>query len=250
MAREKIVSLFGRLALDTPTPSDLPSGASVKSDSDNVVVDLTRLATDQWQHYEHKVRKNVKKAIRANLRVELKQSFSDLEEFSQLYESTMDRREASSWYYFGLDFFTSLTDRLNGSYIAAEVRDVTNCLVSAELILCSDKYLYSFLGGTLREAFPYAPNDLLKHAAIDYGRESGRSGYVLGGGYSKGDGIYRYKRAFDPTGCSPFRRMEMIADQGIYDSLVAERLRHECSGAPSAQLGDGFFPAYRRNVYQ
>ena len=248
MAGNNVVSMFGRLALDSPAPMHLPRGTSVRTESDNVIVDLTRSPDEQWRHYEHKVRKNAKKALRANLRAEVKQSFTHLQEFSQLYESTMDRREASSWYYFGLDFFTSLVERLDGSYIAAEVRDETDQLVSAELVLCSDKYLYSFLGGTLKEAFPYAPNDLLKHAVIDYGRESGRAGYVLGGGYTKGDGIFRYKKSFDPTGCVPFQKLELIADQTAYDSLVAERLIHERSTAPGARLADGFFPSYRGQV--
>lgn len=249
MAQNNVVSMFGRLALGSSTPSHLPPGASVRSDSDNIIVDLTRSSVEQWQHYEHKVRKNVKKAIRANLHVEIGQSFTDLEEFSQLYESTMARREASSWYYFGLDFFTTLTERLEGSYIAAEVRDDTNRLVSAELVLSSDRYLYSFLGGTRRDAFPHAPNDLLKHAVIEYGRESGRDGYVLGGGYTKGDGIFRYKKSFDPTGYVPFQRLELIADQSAYDSLIAERLRQERSVTSGARLEHGFFPSYRGQVF-
>lgn len=248
MSGNKIVTMFGRLALDAPTPRPLPPGASVRSDSDNVVVDLTRSKAEQWQHYEHKVRKNVKKALRANLHVEIRQSFTDLEEFSQLYESTMHRREAASWYYFGLDFFTSLTERLDGSYVAAEVRDETKRLVSAELVLCSDNYLYSFLGGTQKDAFPCAPNDLLKHAVIDYGRESGQTGYVLGGGYTKDDGIFRYKKSFDPTGCTPFQRLELISDQSAYESLTSERLRYERSTASNARLADGFFPSYRGEV--
>jgi hypothetical protein len=248
MTRNNVVSMFGRLALGSATLTHLPPRACVRSDSDNVIVDLTRSSAEQWLHYEHKVRKNVKKAIRANLRVEIKQSFTDIEEFSQLYDSTMARRAAPSWYYFGVDFFTSLTERLSGSYIAAEVRDETNRLVSAELVLCSDRYLYSFLGGTRGDAFPHAPNDLLKHVVIDYGRDSGRVGYILGGGYAKDDGIFRYKKSFDPTGYIPFHRLELIADQTAYDSLITERLRHERTAASGARLEDGFFPSYRGQV--
>jgi hypothetical protein len=160
----------------------------------------------------------------------------------------MDRRAASSWYYFGLDFFDALTRGLDGSYLAAEVRDETGRLVSAELTLMSDNYLYSFLGGTLREAFPQAPNDLLKHTVIDYGRAAGRIGFVLGGGYTRDDGIMRYKKSFDPTGCVPFNKLKMIADQPSYDSLIAQRLTHERSTSPLARLTDGFFPIYRGGV--
>jgi len=248
MSAHEIVSMFGRLALGAPTPSHLPPGVVIGSDSDNVVVDLARSSEDQWRHYEHKVRKNVKKATRANLQVDVKPAFSDLEEFVRLYNSTMDRREASSWYYFGLDFFDSLTRSLDGSYLAAEVRDDRGRLVSAELTLTSDNYLYSFLGGTLQEAFPQAPNDLLKHTVIDYGRAAGRIGFVLGGGYTRDDGIIRYKKSFDPTGCVPFNKLRLIADQSNYDSLVAERLTQERSTSPLARLTNDFFPTYRGGI--
>lgn len=245
MSAHKIVSMFGRLALDSLTSGSFPPCVSFKSDSDNVIVDLTRSAEEQWLHYEHKVRKNVKKAIRADLHVEILQSFTNLEEFNHLYESTMDRRAATSWYYFGLDFFAALARDLYGSYIVAEVRDGTNQLVSAELVLCSDKYLYSFLGGTREDFFRFAPNDLLKHAVIDYGRESGRCGYVLGGGYTENDGIFRYKKSFDPTGSVPFQAFGLVADQAVYDSLNSERLAYERSAAARARLADGYFPSYR-----
>lgn len=245
MSANKIVSMFGRLALDTLTSGGLPPYVSFRSDSDNVIVDLTRSPEEQWQHYEHKVRKNVKKAIRASLHIEIRQSFTNLEEFNRLYESTMDRRAATSWYYFGMGFFASLAEDLDGSYIVAEVRDGTNRLVSAELVLCSDKYLYSFLGGTREDFFRFAPNDLLKHAVIDYGHTSGRAGYVLGGGYTENDGIFRYKKSFDPTGSVPFQAFGLVADRGVYDSLNSDRLSYERSAAAGASLADGFFPGYR-----
>lgn len=248
MTEHSVVSSFVRLALDAPMSSVLPYGTSLKSGAMNVIVDLGRSEEDQWRHYEHKVRKNVNKANRAGLSVELKESFTDLEEFFSLYSSTMDRRGASAWYYFDLEFFSTLTKTMRGSWVAAEVRDDCGRLVSAELILQSDRYLYSFLGGTLREAFPHAPNDLLKHAVIGYGRESGRSGYVLGGGYTVDDGIFRYKRAFDPTGCVPFSRMELVSDEAAYARLIEQRLAFVRRAQPDAQLPESFFPRYRGTV--
>jgi len=245
MAQHQVVSMFGRLALEVPVPGRLPKGAGVDGGTSNVVVDLTRPSDEQWRHYEHKVRKNVNKAQRAGLRAEVLSSFTDLEEFWRLYEATMDRRGALPWYHFGLDFFASLTDTLAGSYRAAEVRDSDGRLVSAELVLCSDSHLYSFLGGTLTEAFPQAPNDLLKHSVIEDGRAAGRTGYVLGGGYAEDDGIYRYKKAFDPTGQVPFHRLTLVVDQAAYDALTVMRLSHERSTDPLVSLDDRFFPAYR-----
>lgn len=245
MADQQIVSMFGRLSLEAPIPAPLSAGVVVRSDADNVVVDLRRPAEEQWRHYEHKVRKNVNKALRAGLKVRVSDDFDDLGEFSALYGATMDRRNASAWYHFDEEFFASLTGRIKGSYLTAEVRDVDDRLVSAEVVLCSDKYMYSFLGGTLPDAFPHAPNDLLKHEVINYGRESGRIGFVLGGGYAANDGIFRYKRAFDPTGVVPFRRVEVVGDPASYRRLVEARLRDVHQAGAELGLADGYFPSYR-----
>lgn len=243
MHEEGVVSLFARLALNAPEP-DLPDGAAVRPTADNVVVDLALTEAEQWLRYEHKVRKNVKKALRAELSATIRPRFSDLDEFVELYHDTMSRRSASSFYFFDRTFFVAIQDGLPESYVAAEVRDATGRLVSAELVLTSDQFLYSFLGGTREDAFPMAPNDLLKHAVIGYGRTTGRRGFVLGGGYSAGDGIFRYKRSFDPTGSVPFRTLRLIADSPTYDRLT-EAHAHEQSGARSACIDDDFFPAYR-----
>lgn len=248
MREEGVVSFFGRLALDSSLPSELPSGATVVSDSENVVVDLTRDAEEQWRTYDHKVRKNVNKARRSDLTVDVRDTFTDVAEFARLYHSTMDRRQASTWYYFDAAFFGSIERDLPGGYVAAEVRDAAGTLVSAELVLASDRYLYSYLGGTTSEAFDLRPNDLLKHAVIDYGRASGRVGYVLGGGLSADDGIFRYKRSFDRAGCVSFRRLTMVADDAAYDALVADRLAAALRTDADARLQAGYFPLYRAPV--
>lgn len=240
-----LVSLFGRLALDAAAPAQVPGRVSVRSSADNVVVGLHRSEEEQWTHYEHKVRKNVKKALRAGLTMRVAESFTDIDEFSALYAATMERRGAAAWYRFDREFFANLTDRLPGSYVAAEVRDAEGVLVSAELVLASDAYLYSFLGGTLPQAFPHAPNDLLKHEVINYGRRTGRVGYVLGGGYAANDGIFKYKRSFDVDGVVPFQRVEIIGDPAAYVRLVEQRASSMVAAGDNPEADPGFFPAYR-----
>lgn len=245
MRAEGVVSMFGRLALGAGYPADLPAGATVKAVADNIVVDLTRSGPEQWLHYDHKVRKNVKRALQAELSVTIQPQFTDLAEFVALYSHTMSRREADEFYKFELPFFERLQQEMAENCIAAEVRDRTGRLVSAELVLASDGFMYSYLGGTHEDAFPTRPNDLLKHEVINFGRATGRQGYVLGGGYQAGDGILRYKRSFDPTGSVPFRTLRLIADQHAYALLTRAHL----GPRPSDEDEDeGFFPAYRAPV--
>jgi CelD/BcsL family acetyltransferase involved in cellulose biosynthesis len=244
-AGEGLGSVFLRLSLAAPgRPSRQRSDGCVVDGADNVVVDLRRTSQEIWAGYEHKVRKNVKKSLRLGCTVERDDAFTDLDTFLAVYSSTMTRRNAAAWYRFDRQFFATIATELRGSYSVFSTRDADGAVVSVELVLRSERFLYSFLGGTVAEAFPLAPNDLLKHTVIEHGRESGLEGFVLGGGATAGDGILRYKRSFCPEGVVPFRTAQLIPDGDRYARLVAQRR----SWAPGPEDGSGFFPAYRTPV--
>ena len=117
----------------------------------------------------------------------------------------------------------------------ADTRDEDGTVVSTELVLRGDRTCYSFLGGTRQEAFPMSPNDLLKHDVIEHAAAAGLEHYVLGGGYQQGDGIFRYKKAFDPTGTVPFHGVQLVPDADAYEAA--------CSAASAPDTS--FFPRYR-----
>ena len=215
-----------------------PGGVRTVPLSENVVVGLGVDADERWRRYEHKVRKNVKKARRHGLSTTVAPQFSDITGFTDVYAGTMDRRSAGEFYRFDEDFFRRLAAALPGSHWVADTRDEDGVLVSTELVLVGERHCYSFLGGTRREAFSMSPNDLLKHDVIEHAAEAGLSAYVLGGGYAPGDGIFRYKRAFDPTGVVPFNGIQVVADKDTYDAACA---------AAGASEGT-FFPRYRAPV--
>lgn len=237
-----IASAFLRLSLDVDVETGpLGPGTEVLALQQNVVVNLTRSEDRIWTDYEHKVRKNVNKARRGGCTVERSDRLEDPAEFADVYLATMSRRGAATSFRLNASFFASLGSELAGSYSVFVVRDPTGRAVSVEFVLESDRYLYSFLGGTLSEAFPLTPNDLLKHEAVLHGHRTGRRGYVLGGGYGGQDGIFRYKRSFDPAGVRDFRAARVIGDEASYAALVQRRR----SVGP---LAPGFFPAYRAPV--
>lgn len=210
----------------------------------NVVVGLEATEAEIWSGYEHKVRKNVNTARRNGLVVEVDPEARGLESFINIYESTMVRRAALSAYRYKEAFFRRITEELSGSYVFFHVRD-GNAVVSSELVLLSERRLYSFLGGTLAEAFPLRPNDLLKHSAIVWGLQRGYEAFVLGGGYERDDGILRYKLGFAPRGGRSFRGARHIHSPEDYERLRRRRLeaegKHGCVWSPRPD----FFPVYR-----
>jgi hypothetical protein len=193
------------------------------------------LDSDPWMEFEHKVRKNVNKARRSGVRVEIDETGARLDDFLRVYEGTLKRRDADERYRFPRDFFERIRDRLAGHFVFAHALE-GNRVVSSELVLLSATTAYSFLGGTDEAAYAVRPNDLLKVELFRWAEAAGKRRFVLGGGYEDDDGIFRYKRSFAPQGLVPFEIGMRVLDQDAYDVLTKQ------TGGP----GDtGFFPAYR-----
>ena len=194
--------------------------------------------------YAHKVRKNVKRARQMGLEIRIDPDGLDLDSFLRIYESTLDRRDASGGYFFGREFFESIVRDLKGQFTFFHAL-LNGQIISTELVLVSEHRLYSFLGGTMSDYFQVRPNDLLKHAIIEWGRQMGKSTFVLGGGWQEGDGIFNYKLAFSPAGAVGFRVGKWVHDPVSYLRLLNSRREWEATHGRAWNPTGGFFPEYR-----
>ena len=88
------------------------------------------------------------------------------------------------------------------------------------------------------------PNDLLKHEVILWGAQQGFKWYVLGGGVTPGDGIYKYKEAFDPESIFPFHVRRIIHNQEAYKLLMQARATYEKGQGNDWKSNPDFFPEY------
>ena len=101
-----IICEFIRFYLDS-TIKDHYVG-EVEYNNDNIIVDLTQRPEDRWKSYKPKVRKNVNKALRSNITIEIDINGDRIDDFLGIYYSTMDRRSASDGYYFSELYFKSI----------------------------------------------------------------------------------------------------------------------------------------------
>jgi hypothetical protein len=239
---ERLVSSFVRLSLFPE--QQIPFCGRITVDRPNIVRSLDLTPEELWCDVEHKVRKNVNCAKRSGLSVEIDLDGRRLDDFLKIYYSTMERRQAADSYYFPQEFFQAAVRRLSGQYAFFLVRDQDK-IVSAELVLVSSAHIYSFLGGTLAEAFAKRPNDLLKHEIILWGRQAGKRAFILGGGYSGEDGICRYKKSFAPRGSRPFCVGSQIHDAAAYGRLLQQRTEWERERGNAWKPKPGYFPEYR-----
>lgn len=206
----------------------------------NLYLDEAALLKD----YDRKVPQNVNRAIEQGLRFEVDWTAERLDDFLRVYYSTLERRQAKPSYFFPKDFFLRFCEKLAGRYAFLHVLDGSR-VVSTELVLLTASRMYSFLGGTLREAFPKRPNDFLKHQAALFGKQIGKSEYVLGGGYNGDDSLYHYKKSFAPHGSVPFQVCEMILDPENNQRLVEQRRGWERARLVDWRPEPGYFPQYR-----
>jgi len=235
----RVVSAFIRLAL-FPEQLLATIRGEVLDRMPNVARSLDLDDDTLWYDYAHKVRKNVKRARKHELHVEVDTTGERMDEFLAIYERTMERRGAADGFYFPRAFFQTIVADLPGNFAFFHVLDGER-MVSTELVLVSEDTLYSFLGGTEQDAFPMRPNDLLKHEVIRWGRDHGRKWFVLGGGYGGADGIFKYKLAFAPKGEVTFRIGQRIIDPAACDALMARRREQDPTWEPATD----YFPPYR-----
>ena len=202
--------------------------------TNNVVRALDRPMDEMLMDFEHKVRKNLKKAEASGLEIRIDTVGDDLTDFLRIYRATMDRNHAENEYYFSEEFYRQI-NTMNGHFAYFHVL-YQGMVISTELVLMGTDTMYSYLGGTDEEYFAYRPNDFLKYHIIRWGFEHGYRQFVLGGGYGADDGIFRYKKSFAPEGIVRFYTGQAVFDSTGYDALCALR-----TDLPNS----GFFPRYR-----
>ncbi len=211
----------------------------------NIVVPLGETEEYIWKNYDHKVRKNVNKARKNNLNVVFDKKVEMLDEFFNVYSSTMLRVNASSQFFIEKDRLRLMSKSLgrDGAMMYVHVLDGDD-VVATELLLMSNEEIYSFLGGTVSASFNKRPNELLKHEVILWGMRNGFKSYILGGGVSAKDGIYKYKESFAPDSSYPFYVRRIVYNESLYKLLIHERRSYELANKNQWAPRQDFFPAY------
>jgi len=204
----------------------------------NIVRSLELPIDDIFMDFEHRVRKSIKKATKAGLKIEIDPTGVRLEDFLDIYYGTMERSNAEENFYFGREFFNTI-NIMKDNYVYIHVL-YKEQVISTELVLYGSENCYSFLGGTNRDYFHLNANNFLKYEIIKWAKEKGLKRFILGGGYGADDGIFKYKKGFAPNGIYDFYIGKKILDKDKYNELV--RIRKQEEDYDEKTL---FFPAYR-----
>ena len=205
----------------------------------------------QWSSFDHKVRKNVKRAQKENLMCKIfyKEEITSKEifDFFSIYIKTMERTNADAKFFYPLsDFELFIKNNPLNSVICNIYSD--NIIISSELVLVSEDSIYSFLGGTDENYFDKRPNDYLKYEMINWARNNGKNYYILGGGYGYEDGIFKYKKSFFPNDIEQYYTGRKMINKDIYYKLFELNNKDRADkGLNTLDINDtSFFPIYNK----
>jgi hypothetical protein len=189
----------------------------------NIIVDIELFAETE-KYFDRSAIKNIKKAQREGLTTAVipgnHVNIQELEQFTDIYTDTLYRNHANNEWYYTLQFFSD-TAKLMGEMALFCFTRKQNTPIAAEIVITGKDAAYSWLGGTLSDHFPERPNDMLKYGIILYLREQGVKSFCLGGGMQPGDGIFRYKKTFAPSGEVPFYIVKRIHFPNVHSRLIS-----------------------------
>ena len=158
-------------------------------------------------------------------------------EFRNVYNETMDKDNADSYYYFDEDFYESIMEDLpyNAQIFYAVYEGK---VIAASIFLMSNGMINYHLSGSRREYASLAPTNLLLYEVAHWGCYNGYKTLYLGGGVgSAEDSLFKFKKAFYRLDdLHHFVIGKKVFNYEVYNKLVNMR---------TDLTESSFFPKYR-----
>lgn len=206
-----------------------------------IYVDLSKGEEYIWSNLKSENRTRIRKAIKSGVKVLKGRDEKFIKKFMELYFQTMDRDQATQYYYFKEEFFKTTFEDMseNALIFAAEYQ---NKIISACLVLFNNEYIHYHLGGSNQEYMNLAPNNLLFYEVSKWASGKGIKKFHLGGGYSNSnDNLFRFKRSFSKLEPLDFYIGKKVYNENLYNWLVEIRRENDTD---FNDLNE-YFPKYR-----
>lgn len=204
-------------------------------------VDLTGALCEIQENYSSMNKRNIKKALANGLHcLEVSKNEENIHTFSELYQGTMERKEAADYYYFG---YSSLREQLVDTAVSKShllFAYSGEKVVAAVILFTAGEFAHYHLGASDKAHLELRPNNLLFDFMVILSKQMGCKLLHLGGGCQENDSLFHYKASFSNDNHYDFFLGTNIYNHEIYQELVEHAARR--SG-----LKEGFFPLYRSN---
>jgi hypothetical protein len=239
-----LVSAFFRLhpLLELPAEAFIPFGQLDQSGV-TVYIDLRRSSAELWSQTRRDHRAGVRKLQSAGYAATLGE-WSHYREFGRLYRHTMERVDASDFYFFSDEYFENLPSALDGRLHFCSVLSPQGDLAAGGLFCVTDGIVQYHLSATAKGHLHVAPSKLMLDHVRRWAKERGSTVLHLGGGLGgREDSLFRFKAGFSPLRAE-FRTFRMVLDEHRYEALVN---RWETL-FPGVDATSDYFPSYRREL--
>lgn len=181
--------------------------------------------------------KNIRKALNKGVTFEVLENPTEIGEFKQIYYSTMDRNNATDYYYFDDEYFDNILTYFKENTIIVKAI-YEGKTIAQGLYFVYGKNIHIHLSGTLSEYLYLSPAYILRYAITLWGKDNGYEIIHHGGGRSNSmeDGLFKFKKGFAKNTEFDFYIGTMVWNDKIYSEL--------CNIVQVNEKTD-FFPRYR-----
>lgn len=194
-----------------------------------------------WKNIANRNRTKIRKAQREETEVYWCRAPEIIKPFMEIYNATMDRDNASSYYYFSEDFYKSIMkDMKDNSMWFYSVKDGE--IAAMTIFLFCNGQMHYHLSASNSKFQKIAATNLLIYEAACWGCKNGYKTLHIGGGVGAGqDGLYQFKKGFNKGEDTEFYIGKKIFDKDMYEGLVDIRVRNDKEYNKETE----FFPKYR-----
>lgn len=193
-----------------------------------------------WGNLTSKNRNTIKNAEKSNIVIKHGKGLELLQTFKTIYDQTMKKDHAESYYFFDEKFYEVLDFYMKNNYEIFYAEHYGN-IIAMSIILCSGNQIHYHLSGSIFEFRNFNPTNLLLYKVALWGYENGYKTFHLGGGVGSGeDNLYKFKASFNRNSNYQFSIGKLIIDNKKYQELVS--LRKSDSNFDSKS---SYFPLYR-----
>lgn len=195
-------------------------------DRKTVAIDLSSDVNDIWMQEIHTKNRNViKKGEKNGLTFVVDNDYKYLPEFIQLYDATMDKLDASDFYYFKQLYYDKFVKTLPNSFLGVVLYE--GRVVSAAIFMYEGNYGHYHLSGSDVSALKLSPNNfMLWYAALEL-RKRGVKVLHLGGGTtsSENDSLFCFKQRFSKHAYQ-FCLGKLIFNERLYQDICSDWEKH------------------------
>lgn len=190
------------------------------------------------EEFSKSCRKNIRRALNKGVTCRVTEAPASLSSFIPIYYDTMNRDQASEYYYFPESYFETCLHYYRDHILLVEAVYEDEVIAAGFYFVYGD-ILQTHLSGTRKEFLHLSPAYLLRYTAANWAKAHGIAVIHHGGGTgdAEDNSLYLFKKQFTKETEFDFYVGKKIWNASVYDAL--------CEKKQIDRAATKYFPQYR-----